>query len=79
MLRNISDPIYTAGFEGNIGIEAAGDGFVDENLPTFFQQLNLLLLDLNRLINLLRFPIQEIGNGGLFLLGMERTNFTVTF
>src|SRR5690606_4510721 len=44
MLRHIPQPFHAGGLEADVGVEAAGDGAVDDGLLLLLQQLDQLLL-----------------------------------
>ena len=44
MRRDVAEPVDAGGFEGDVGVEAAGDGAVDDGLPLLLQQRDELLL-----------------------------------
>ena len=66
MLWNFTDPVDAGVAEGGVGVEATGDGILNDDLFTLFQQLNLLLLNRNRLIYLPRLLIQKVDDKSLF-------------
>ena len=44
MFRHISEPLDAGGLEADVGVEAAGDGLVDDGLLLLLQQAYELLL-----------------------------------
>lgn len=72
MLRNITKPGDSGGFEGGVGVEAASDGAVDDGLLLLVQQPNQLPLGPNKPINLPIRMIQKPHDGGLFLKRCNR-------
>ena len=44
MLRHVPQPLHAGGLEADGGVEAAGDGAVDDGLLLFLQQVDQLLL-----------------------------------
>ena len=38
MLRHVAQPLHTRGLEADVGVEAAGDGAVDDGLLLLLQQ-----------------------------------------
>ena len=44
MLRHIAEPLDAGGLEGDVGVEAAGDGLVDDGLLLLLQQRDELPL-----------------------------------
>ena len=72
MLRYITDPLDAGGFEGDTGVEAAGDGTVDNGLLLFLQQLDQLLLGADVLPNPPVHVIEESNDGGLFGEGWKK-------
>ena len=44
MLRHVAKPLDAGGLESDVGVEAAGDGLVDDGLPLLLQQRDELLL-----------------------------------
>jgi hypothetical protein len=43
MLRQIPQPLHAGGLEADVGVEAAGDGAVDDGLLLLLQQLDSFL------------------------------------
>ncbi len=44
MLRHVAEPLHAGGLETDVGVEAAGDGAVDNSPLLLVQQLNQPLL-----------------------------------
>ena len=44
MLRHVAQPLHAGGSEGDVGVEAAGDGAVDDGLLLLLQQADEPLL-----------------------------------
>lgn len=59
MLRNVADPFDVGGFEFSAGVEASGDGAVDEDGFLLVEEFDLALLFGNQSVNLRRFLIEE--------------------
>ena len=72
MLRHIPQPLHAGGLEADVGVEAAGDGAVDDGLLLLLQQLDQLLLG----ADVAPYPpvgvVEEADNGGLFGERRER-------
>ena len=66
MRGDLADPVDAAVLHGGVGVQAAGDGLLDQDLPALAQERDLLLLDPHRLIDLRAFPIQKRRDGALF-------------
>ena len=66
MLRHIPQPLHTGGLEANVGVEAAGDGAVDDGLLLLLQQLDQLLLGVDVAPNPTVGVVEEADDGGLF-------------
>jgi hypothetical protein len=67
MLRNVADPFNAGLFELGVGIEAAGDGAVDEDGFLLVEEFDLALLLGNQGVDLGRFPVEE-GDDAVLLL-----------
>lgn len=72
MRGDLADPVDAAVLHGGVGVQAAGDGLLDQDLPPLAQERNLLFLDPHRLVHLGAFFIQKRCDGALF--GEGRTN-----
>lgn len=66
MLRNLADPFDAGGFEFGVGVEASGDGAVDEDGFLFVEEFDLALLFLDQGVDLRRFPVEEGDDAVLF-------------
>src|SRR5690606_33958971 len=71
MLRHIPQPLHAGGLEADVGVEAAGDGAVDDGLLLLLQQLDQLLLGADVPPNPPVRVIEEADDGGLFGEGRE--------
>ena len=67
MLRHVAEPFDAGRLHGGVGVEAFGDGVGDDGLPFFFQQFHQPPLLRHQPIDLRRLPVEEGGDGGLFL------------
>ena len=67
MCRNFAEPGDSGGFEGDVWVEAAGDGAVDDGLFLFVQQGDHFPLGANGAIQSPVRPVQETGNCGLIV------------
>jgi hypothetical protein len=72
MLRHITQPLHTGGLEADVGVEAAGDGAVDDGLLLLLQQLDQLLLGADVPPDPPVRVIQEADDGDLFINGWKR-------
>src|SRR5690606_30526489 len=66
MLRHIPQPLHTGGLEADVGVEAAGDGAVDDGLLLLLQQLDQLLLGADVPPNPPVRVVEEADDGSLF-------------
>src|SRR5690606_21335502 len=66
MLRHIPQPLHAGGLEADAGVEAAGDGAVDDGLLLLLQQLDQLLLGADVPPDPPVRVVQEADDGGLF-------------
>src|SRR5581483_8626741 len=66
MFRHIAQPLHAGGFEADVGVEAAGDGAVDDGLLLLLQQLDQLLLGADVPPNPPVRVVEEADDGGLF-------------
>ena len=71
MLRHIPQPLHAGGLEADVGIEAAGDGAVDDGLLLLLQQLDQLLLGADVTPDPPVRVVEEADDGGLFGEGWE--------
>lgn len=65
MCGDITQPIYTGGLHGGIGIQALGDGVGDDRLALFLQQLDQPSLLCHQPVDLPRLPIEKCNYFGL--------------
>ena len=65
MLRHIPQPLDPRGLEAYVGIEAAGDGLVDDRLLLFVEQLDQLLFGADVALDAPVGVVQEADDGGL--------------
>src|SRR5690625_7516503 len=66
MRRYLADPVHAAVFHGGVGVEAAGDGFLDKDLAAFAQQFDLSFLDAHRFVDAGAFFVEKVCDGALF-------------
>ena len=66
MLRHITQPLHTRGLQTDVGIKAARDGAVDNDLLVLLQQLDQLLLGADVAPDPPIRVIEESDDGGLF-------------
>ena len=66
MLRHIPQPLHAGGLEADVGVEAAGDGAMDDGLLLLLQQLDQLLLGADVLPNPPVRVVEEADDSGLF-------------
>src|SRR5680860_1874819 len=66
MLRHIPQPLHAGGLEADAGVEAAGDGAVDDGLLLLLQQLDQLLLGADVAPDPPVRVVKKADNGGLF-------------
>ena len=66
MLRHIPKPLHARGLEADVGVEAAGDGAVDDGLLLLLQQLDQLLLGADVAPDPPVRVVEEADDGGLF-------------
>ena len=67
MLRHLTQPLHAGGLEADIGIEAAGDGAVNDGLLLLLQQLDQLLLGVDVAPDAPVRMVEKSDDGGLFL------------
>src|SRR5436309_477209 len=65
MLRHLPQPLYAGGLEADVGVEAAGDGTVDDGLLLLLQQLDQLLLGADVAPDSPVRVVEEADDGGL--------------
>src|SRR6266852_3636627 len=66
MLRHVAEPFHAGGLEADVGVEAMGDGAVDDGLLLLLQQLDQLLLGADVAPDAPVGVVEEAGNRGLF-------------
>ncbi len=66
MVRHVPQPLHAGGLEADAGVEAAGDGAVDDGLLLLLQQLDQLLLGANVAPDASVCVVEEADDGGLF-------------
>src|ERR1017187_2223219 len=67
MLRDVAEPGDAGGFEGDVGIQAARDGAVDDGLLLLVEQRHQLLLRPNRPLNPPVRVVEKPHDGGLLV------------
>ena len=65
------EPVDAGGLERDVGVEAAGDGAVDDGLAGFVQEGDALLLGLDVALDAAVDVVKVAGDGGLFGEGWE--------
>ena len=73
MRRYFINPIHAGVAHGGVGVQATGDGVLNQDLFAFFEQGDFLFLNLHSLIYLCGFAVQKDGNGVLFGVGIGKT------
>ena len=71
MLRHVAEPFDAGGLEGNVGVEAAGDGLVDDGLLLLLQQGDELALGVDVAADAPVGVVQVADDGGLLGEGWE--------
>ena len=71
MLRHVAQPLHAGGLEADVGVEAAGDGAVDDGLLLLLQQLDQLLLGADVAPDPPVHVVEEADDGGLFGEGWD--------
>ena len=66
MLRHLPQPLHARRLEPDVGVEAAGDGAVDDGLLLLLQQLDQLLLGADVAPDATVHVVEEADDGGLF-------------
>ena len=83
MLRHVAEPLDAGGLETDVGVEAAGDGAVDDGLPLLLQQRDELLLGADVSSDAVVDVIEVSDDGALFGEGWEgylkRTKLTLGY
>ena len=71
MLRHVAKPLDAGGLESDVGVEAAGDGLVDDGLPLLLQQRDEPPLGGDVAPDAPVHVVQVADDGGLFWEGGE--------
>ena len=71
MLRHVAQPLDAGGLETDVGVEAAGDGPVDDSLLFLLQQRNELPLGADVAADAPVHVVQVTDDGGLFREGWD--------
>ena len=71
MHRDVAEPGDAGGLEGDVGVEAAGDGAVDDGLLLLIQQPNQLPLGADPAVDLPVRVVQKPHDGRLFVQGRQ--------
>jgi len=66
MIRHIAQPLHTGRLKADIGIDASGDGAVDDGLLLLLQQLDQLLLGADVAPDLSFIVVEKADDGCLF-------------
>ncbi len=66
MRRYLPNPLHARIFHRHRGVEATGNGILNQDLFALFKQGDLFFFNGNGLIDLRGFAIEEVGDGGLF-------------
>src|SRR5262245_15688858 len=72
MLRHILQPLHAGGLEADVGIEAAGDGAVDDGLLLLLQQFDQPLFGPDVPPNPPLRVVEEADDGGLLFMRRAR-------
>jgi len=75
MVRNVAEPRDAGGFEGDRGVEAAGDGAVDDGLLLLVEQRDHLPLRPDRPLQPPVRPVQKPHNRRLLVRRGERDSY----
>ena len=70
MLRYVAEPVDAGGLEGHVGVEAAGDGLVDDGLFLLLQQGDELALGVDVAADAPVGVVQVADDGGLLVEGV---------
>ena len=73
MRGDVAEPLDAGGLEGDVGVEAAGDGAVDDGLPLLLQQRDELLLGADVAADAVVDVVEVADDGALFGEGWEAT------
>ena len=68
---DVAEPLDAGGLEGDVGVEAAGDGAVDDGLPLLLQQRDELLLGADVAADAVVDVVEVADDGALFGEGWE--------
>ena len=68
---DVAEPLDAGGLEGDVGVEAAGDGAVDDGLPLLLQQRDELLLGADVAADAVVHVVEVADDGALFGEGWE--------
>ena len=71
MLRHVAEPLDAGGLEADVGVEAAGDGLVDDGLLLLLQQVDEFLLGADVAADAPVHVVQVADDGALFGEGWE--------
>ena len=71
---DVAEPLDAGGLEGDVGVEAAGDGAVDDGLPLLLQQRDELLLGADVAADAVVDVVEVSDDGALFGEGWEGCN-----
>ena len=77
MLWYISQPLHARGLQFHVGVQAPGDGLVDQCLPLLSQEGDEPLLAGDIPLDLRVGVVEEPDDGGLFVEGWVRTSLLV--
>lgn len=72
MFRHVAQPLYAGVFETDVGIDAAGDGVVDDGLILLLQPLDQRLLGADVAPNPPVHVVEKVDDGGLFGEGWQK-------
>ena len=72
MRRHVAEPLDAGGLEADVGVEAAGDGAVDDGLPLLLQQRDELLLGADVASDAVVHVVEVPDDGALFGEGWQR-------
>ena len=68
---DVAEPLDAGGLEADVGVEAAGDGAVDDGLPLLLQQRDELLLGADVAADAVVDVVEVSDDGALFGEGWE--------
>ena len=75
MLRHVAEPVDAGGLEGDVGVEAAGDGMVDDGLLLLLQQGDELALGVDVAADAPVGVVQVADDGGLLWEGWDQSGY----